>query len=221
MTTSKQSNKGSPLGQVVPSLFPNQNANIKSRNIFGALALMGMFIGVVAIIKRTFLKSTREVCSLEKAILDKIRKEELFAYGYLAPHQEGDEKTLIPNDAIESANFKKGYVRAVGREFSNVEIYQRLFKAGEAEDLKQGRPSYSDAIHSVFQKIKTQLDFTKSKRYIIDQFIEFVAKEVNAPLHHHGKNKYKGLGYQAINNQIGYLIDAEMAKTKKEALQKL
>jgi len=160
----------------------------------------------------------------------KFNSKKLFAYGYSMPRKAEDKPNLIPFDVIANGEIDWGNssIKGNGLEFVGVmilakplinELNESSNSIGIEKELTgksnkgKGRPSNKELIKSVYleEKKKGNINYSNSKKGIFNELVLIIAEKADISIDKETK-RYKGLGYTAINNAIGLLVDMEQEK---------
>ena len=146
------------------------------------------------------------------------------------PREAEDKPSLIPFDVIESGeiNWGNSSIKGNGLEFVGVAVLEKQLidesneKSNSTENDKEpfgksirgkGRPSLNPLIKEIYleEKRNRRIDYSKSKKAIFNELEITIAEKLDIRVDPQTKH-YKGLGYTAINNAIGRLVDKERDK---------
>ncbi len=158
----------------------------------------------------------------------KFNSKKLFAYGYSIPRKADDKPNLIPFDVIVNGeiNWDNSSIKGNGLEFVGVTVFKKplineLNESSNSIEIKKesidtlnkgkGRPSNKELIKSYYKKEKTNIDFSKSKNKIYLELADIIGESEDIKINK-DTNQYIGLGYEAMNNAIGPLVNKEKKK---------
>ena len=160
----------------------------------------------------------------------KFNSNKLFAYGYSIPRKAEDKPNLIPFDVIANGEIKwdNSSINGNGLEFVGVTVFKKplineLNESSKSIGIKKelpiksnkgkGRPSIKPLIKSYYLKEKNleNIDFSKSKNEIYEELEKAIGGNEDIQFNKEADH-YVGLGYTAINNAIGPLVDKEKKK---------
>lgn len=246
------SKKGTLLSDAIAMFMPSIHKKSIGFGFWGNTAIIGgiSLIGYGLCSKK---KANKEKKSAQDAIVRRIQKDELVAYGFVAPRKEIDLPKLIPTEAFDSKSldWKKASLIHDDINYMDITIIenhipeitqevkpqiehkvdtetQKALKApvqieeSKTPVKKRGRPSLKNDVLAVFQHLKVNgvINFQKaSKKSIYTQVSFEVSRNNDSVVYDPHNHRFHGLGYDAINNMIGPIVDAEIEKHKNDSIK--
>lgn len=206
-----------PVQRVDPISTLPKNSTLKDRVI--------LFQGITSGYFNNKNKEKELFNKLVRQFKLKFDSNKLFAYGYSIPRNAKDKPNLIPFDVIVNGeiNWDDSSIIGNGLEFVGVRVFKEpliielnelpnsigIEKESVNKAIKgKGRPSNKGLIKSYYLKEKTNIDFSKSKNEIYEALEKTIGENEDIQFNKE-TNHYVGLGYTAINNSIGPLVDKE------------
>jgi len=196
-------------------------------------SIQDLFIGLQKITSAYMNNKNKERELFNKLVNQfklKFKSQKLFAYGYSLPRKTEDKPNLIPFDVIANGeiNWGNSSINGNGLEFMGVMVFKKplidyfnesSISIGNKQELinkskkRKGRPSNKELIKTIYleEKNREAIDFSNSKKMIFEELEKTIAEKKNIPFNK-DTNHYEGLGYTAINNAIGPLVDKEKRK---------